>query len=59
MPSGKRDDKTYHVSDEHRLAMLRIFVSEINDSVVPVTLTKEESAGEYRCKTEQIPPLSE
>jgi nicotinic acid mononucleotide adenylyltransferase len=33
MPSGKRDDKSYHVSDEHRLAMLNIFVAEINDSI--------------------------
>jgi nicotinic acid mononucleotide adenylyltransferase len=33
MPSGKRDDKNYHVSDEHRLAMLGIFVTEINDSI--------------------------
>jgi nicotinic acid mononucleotide adenylyltransferase len=29
IPSGKRDDKSYHVSDEHRLAMLEIFVTEI------------------------------
>ena len=26
IPSGKRDDKNYRVSDEHRLAMLDIFV---------------------------------
>ncbi len=26
IPSGKRDDKSYTVSDEHRLEMLDIFV---------------------------------
>lgn len=31
MPSGKRNDKTYNVSDDHRLAMLDIFVREIDD----------------------------
>jgi len=34
MPSGKRNDKNYHVSDEHRLAMLEMFVSEIGDERV-------------------------
>ena len=34
MPSGARNDKSYHVSDEHRLAMLRIFCDEIADSRV-------------------------
>lgn len=29
LPSGERNDKDYHVSNEHRLAMLDIFVSEI------------------------------
>ena len=53
IPSGKRDDKSYHVSDEHRLAMLQIFCDEINDSVIPVTLTKEESAHKIK-KPEQI-----
>ncbi len=31
IPSSERDDKKYHVSDEHRMAMLRIFVEEIDD----------------------------
>ena len=26
LPSSERDDKKYHVSDDHRLAMLDIFV---------------------------------
>ena len=30
IPSGKRNDKSYHVSNEHRLAMLEIFCDEIN-----------------------------
>jgi epoxyqueuosine reductase len=34
MPSSARDDKNYAVSDEHRLAMLDIFMWEINDSRV-------------------------
>lgn len=34
IPSSKRNDKSYHVSDEHRLAMLQIFVSEIDDKRV-------------------------
>jgi predicted adenine nucleotide alpha hydrolase (AANH) superfamily ATPase/very-short-patch-repair endonuclease len=34
IPSGKRNDKSYHVNDEHRLAMLQIFVSEIGDERV-------------------------
>lgn len=34
IPSGKRNDKSYHVSDEHRLAMLEIFCSEIGDERV-------------------------
>ncbi|GAB0174476.1 MAG: hypothetical protein HHAS10_03550 [Candidatus Altimarinota bacterium] len=34
LPSSERDDKKYSVSDEHRLAMLDIFVSELNDSRV-------------------------
>ena len=34
IPSSKRNDKSYHVSDEHRLAMLQIFVSEIGDERV-------------------------
>ncbi len=36
LPSGERNDKDYHVSNEHRLAMLDIFVSEIWDSRVIV-----------------------
>ncbi len=31
IPSGKRDDKSYCVSDEDRMNMLEIFVWEIND----------------------------
>ena len=31
IPSGKRDDKNYSVSDQHRLAMLDIFVWDIAD----------------------------
>jgi hypothetical protein len=53
MPSGQRNDKNYHVLDEHRLAMLDIFCDEINDSIIPVTLTKEESAHKIK-KPEQI-----
>ncbi len=34
IPSSVRDDKNYAVSDEHRLAMLRIFVDEIDDERV-------------------------
>jgi nicotinate (nicotinamide) nucleotide adenylyltransferase len=34
LPSGKRNDKEYCVSDEHRLAMIDIFVTEIADSRV-------------------------
>lgn len=44
IPSGKRNDKNYHVNDEHRLKMLEIFCEELNRSIVPVTLTEEESA---------------
>jgi len=36
IPSGKRNDKSYHVSDEHRLAMLQIFASEIGDERVVI-----------------------
>lgn len=31
IPSSERDDKRYSVSDEHRLAMLEIFLREIDD----------------------------
>lgn len=34
IPSGKRNDKSYNVSDEHRLAVLEIFASEIGDERV-------------------------
>lgn len=34
IPSGTRDDKNYHVSDEHRLAMLEMFRSEVGDERV-------------------------
>ena len=36
LPSGSRDDKKYNVSDDHRLAMLDIFVSEIGNPRVVV-----------------------
>ena len=36
IPSGKRDDKSYTVSDEHRLEMLDIFVWDIADARVIV-----------------------
>ena len=36
IPSSERDDKKYHISDEHRLALLDIFVREIDDSRVMV-----------------------
>lgn len=36
LPSGSRDDKKYNVSDNHRLAMLDIFVSEIGNPRVVV-----------------------
>ena len=58
MPSGIRSDKSYHVSDEHRLAMLEIFCEELNRSVVSVTLTEEESAHRIEY-SEQIPHSSE
>ena len=56
IPSSERDDKQYHVSDEHRLAMLAIFVWEINDSLPSVTLKNKESAP---LEMEQIPRSSE
>jgi nicotinate-nucleotide adenylyltransferase len=31
MPSGSRDDKNYHVNNEHRLAMLEMFRDEVGD----------------------------
>ena len=34
MPSGTRDDKNYHVIDEHRLAMLEMFRGEVGDERV-------------------------
>jgi len=34
IPSSERDDKEYHVSDRHRLAMLEIFCEEIGDARV-------------------------
>lgn len=34
IPSSQRDDKTYHVSDEHRLKMLELFVEELRDERV-------------------------
>lgn len=34
IPSGKRNDKSYNVSDEQRLMMLEMFVSEIGDERV-------------------------
>lgn len=34
IPSSARNDKNYAVSDDHRLAMLRIFVDEIDDERV-------------------------
>ena len=36
IPSSARNDKNYAVSDEHRLAMLRIFVDEIDDRRVSI-----------------------
>lgn len=36
IPSGKRNDKIYNVSDDHRLAMLDIFVREIDDDRVVI-----------------------
>lgn len=36
IPSSARNDKKYSVSDEHRLAMLRIFVQEIDDDRVTI-----------------------
>lgn len=36
IPSSERDDKRYSVSDEHRLAMLDIFVREIDDPRVEI-----------------------
>lgn len=43
IPSSERDDKKYSVSDEHRLAMLEIFIEEINNSFGAVMLTEEAS----------------
>ena len=35
LPSGKRNDKTYNISDEYRLSLLQIFVEEIaNEKVI-------------------------
>lgn len=59
IPSGKRNDKSYHVSDEHRLAMLDIFVDEIRSSFDSVMLTKEASALKTIRKSGQIPYSSE
>lgn len=36
IPSSERNDKSYHVSDDHRLAMLDLFVREIGDPRVIV-----------------------
>lgn len=36
MPSGMRNDKSYHISDEHRLNLLQIFVQEIGNERVVV-----------------------
>lgn len=36
LPSGKRNDKEYNVSDEHRLKILEIFLRDIHDSRVIV-----------------------
>lgn len=36
MPSWSRDDKSYHVSDDHRMSMLDIFASEIDDPRVVI-----------------------
>lgn len=52
MPSGKRNDKSYHVSEEHRKAMVDIFVNEINGVEKIEKIEKNE-------KTEQIPRSSE
>ena len=36
LPSGKRNDKEYNVSDDHRLKILEIFLRDIHDSRVIV-----------------------
>ena len=36
VPSSKRNDKIYHIPDEHRLALLQIFASEISDERVVI-----------------------
>lgn len=36
LPSGKRNDKIYNISDEHRLKLLEIFLRDIHDSRVIV-----------------------
>lgn len=34
VPSSKRNDKKYHISDEHRLILLQMFASEVGDNRV-------------------------
>lgn len=36
MPSGERDDKKYRATDDHRLAMLSLFLKDIRDARVTV-----------------------
>ncbi len=45
IPSSARNDKQYHVSDEHRLAMLEIFVDEIGKAEVLEKSEKTEKMG--------------
>ena len=45
IPSSARNDKKYAVSDEHRLAMLEIFVDEIN-TPHPLTPSLQEKGKE-------------
>ena len=51
IPSSARNDKQYHVSDEHRLAMLEIFVDEIEKGEI---LEKGKKEGLLENEREQI-----
>ena len=47
IPSSVRNDKSYAVSDDHRLAMLDIFCDELNESI-----EKDQSIGNTALSSE-------
>ena len=47
IPSSVRNDKSYAVNDDHRLAMLEVFCDELNESI-----EKDQSIGNTALSSE-------